>query len=206
MTDVINQLLDSLGRLEPAIITVKPKLHILLHLPKSIRRFGPAIGFSTELFESFNGVFRLCSIYSNRQSPSRDIAQKFASMGRVKHLVSGGWWLEQNRWNQPGIAVRQFMQQHTFIQKYMGWSYRPRNVPGSAHLPTKKECEHTIEWSGTLAASAFPCFGIEETVRRELESSSFIRCKALVGQHGDTIKKNWFIIAKKVSTSNLSPE
>jgi hypothetical protein len=34
----------------------KPKFHILVHLPAHIRRFGPAILFATEAFESFNAV------------------------------------------------------------------------------------------------------------------------------------------------------
>ncbi|KAJ7310801.1 hypothetical protein DFH08DRAFT_642821, partial [Mycena albidolilacea] len=52
--------------------------------------FGPAIRFATEIYEAYNGVFRLCSIYSNRLAPSRDISQKFASMSWVKHILSGG--------------------------------------------------------------------------------------------------------------------
>ncbi|KNF05862.1 hypothetical protein PSTG_00856 [Puccinia striiformis f. sp. tritici PST-78] len=55
----------------------KPKFHHLLHLPEFILRFGPASLFSTEKFESFNGVMRNASIHSNRQSPSRDIAITF---------------------------------------------------------------------------------------------------------------------------------
>ncbi|POW19850.1 hypothetical protein PSHT_04232 [Puccinia striiformis] len=55
----------------------KPKFHHLLHLPESILRFGPASLFSTEKFESFNGVLRNASIHSNKQSPGRDIAITF---------------------------------------------------------------------------------------------------------------------------------
>ncbi|PLW23303.1 hypothetical protein PCASD_10954 [Puccinia coronata f. sp. avenae] len=48
----------------------KPKLHMLLHLPESIRRFGPASLFSTKKFESYNGVLQKASVHSNRLSPS----------------------------------------------------------------------------------------------------------------------------------------
>ncbi|KAH9450091.1 hypothetical protein Pst134EA_026804 [Puccinia striiformis f. sp. tritici] len=57
----------------------KPKFHMLLHLPASIKRYGPACLFATEKFESFNGVVRNASIHSNRGSPGRDIAITFSN-------------------------------------------------------------------------------------------------------------------------------
>lgn len=68
----------------------KPKFHILLHLPNHVLRFGPAILFATEAFESFNAVIRIKSIHSNRHAPSRDIARQFAQSSRVRHCLSGG--------------------------------------------------------------------------------------------------------------------
>ncbi|KAI0071046.1 hypothetical protein K474DRAFT_1687227 [Panus rudis PR-1116 ss-1] len=70
----------------------KPKFHILLHLPEHIRRFGPAILFATEGFESFNAVIRAHSVHSNRQSPSRDIARSMARQNRTRHILSGGYF------------------------------------------------------------------------------------------------------------------
>lgn len=71
----------------------KPKFHIFLHLPAHIRRFGPAILFATEAFESFNAIIRAKSVHSNCHAPSRDIAQAFAQGNRVRHLLSGGLFL-----------------------------------------------------------------------------------------------------------------
>lgn len=68
----------------------KPKFHIFLHLTEHIRRFGPAILFATEAFESFNAIIRAKSVHSNRHAPSRDIALAFAQSNRVRHLLSGG--------------------------------------------------------------------------------------------------------------------
>ncbi|KAH9017678.1 hypothetical protein EDB85DRAFT_2076060 [Lactarius pseudohatsudake] len=68
----------------------KPKFHILLHLPTHVRRFGPAILFVTEPFESFNAIIRAKSIHSNRLAPSHDIALAFAHANRVRYLLSGG--------------------------------------------------------------------------------------------------------------------
>ncbi|KAF8187836.1 hypothetical protein K438DRAFT_1907474 [Mycena galopus ATCC 62051] len=67
----------------------KPKFHIFVHLPAHIRRFGPAILFATEAFESFNAIIRAKSVHSNRHAPSRDIAQAFAQGNRIRHLLSG---------------------------------------------------------------------------------------------------------------------
>ncbi|KAJ7641154.1 hypothetical protein FB45DRAFT_1124604 [Roridomyces roridus] len=70
----------------------KPKFHVILHLPNHIRRFGPAMLFATEGFESFNAIIRACSIHSNRHAPSRDIAAQMARGNRVRHLLSGGFF------------------------------------------------------------------------------------------------------------------
>lgn len=43
----------------------KPKFHIFVHLTEHIRRFGPAILFATEAFESFNAIIRAKSVHSN---------------------------------------------------------------------------------------------------------------------------------------------
>ncbi|KAG8684098.1 hypothetical protein FRC09_015622 [Ceratobasidium sp. 395] len=45
---VIDDLLRAVTRCSPSIIVLKPKLHFLVHLPQFIKRFGPAIIFSTE--------------------------------------------------------------------------------------------------------------------------------------------------------------
>ncbi|KAG1857244.1 hypothetical protein C8R48DRAFT_577601, partial [Suillus tomentosus] len=70
---------------------MKAKFHFLLHLPAFIRCFGPVILFSTERFESFNHIFRLSSIYSNRQAPSCDTCHTFGGFDVVKHIVTGGF-------------------------------------------------------------------------------------------------------------------
>jgi hypothetical protein len=76
---LVGNVLDAFGDVDPSKIIAKMNLHLLAHIAKDIRRFGPAIRNSTEIFECFNGIFRLCSIYSNHQAPSRDIATKFAA-------------------------------------------------------------------------------------------------------------------------------
>jgi hypothetical protein len=82
----------------------KSKFHIVLHLPKHIQQFGPAMLFATEAFESFNAVIRAKSIHSNRQAPSRDIAMAFAQGNRVRHLLSGGYFIPAEL-EAPGESV-----------------------------------------------------------------------------------------------------
>ncbi|KAH9080259.1 hypothetical protein EDB83DRAFT_2503408 [Lactarius deliciosus] len=68
----------------------KPKFHFILHLPSHIRRFGPAVLFATETFESYNAIIRSKSVHSNHRAPSRDIAIAFVHYSRVWHLLSSG--------------------------------------------------------------------------------------------------------------------
>jgi hypothetical protein len=75
----IHHFLNSACRVTPQWFN-KPKFHVLLHLPNHIRRFGPAMLFATEGFESFNAIIRAASIHSNRRS------------NRVRHLVCGGFF------------------------------------------------------------------------------------------------------------------
>ncbi|KAJ3994246.1 hypothetical protein F5050DRAFT_1800809 [Lentinula boryana] len=89
---LVGNVLDAFADVAPSKILLKIKIHLLTHLRNDIRQFGPPIRYATEIFEAFNAVFRLCSIYSNHQAPSRNIAIQFSDMGRVKHILSGGYW------------------------------------------------------------------------------------------------------------------
>ncbi|KDQ20801.1 hypothetical protein BOTBODRAFT_87505, partial [Botryobasidium botryosum FD-172 SS1] len=88
----IDYFLDCACRVTPRWFN-KPKFHIILHLPAHIKRFGPAMLFATEGFESFNAIIRAASVHSNRHAPSRDIAHVMARGNRVRHLLSGGFFL-----------------------------------------------------------------------------------------------------------------
>ncbi|KAI0362301.1 hypothetical protein OH77DRAFT_1389783, partial [Trametes cingulata] len=83
----------------------KPKFHLFVHLLKHIRRFGPAILFATETFESYNLVIRLRSVNSNKHAPSLDIARSFSHLHAVRHLVSGGYVMRDVKGEQ--ISPRQ---------------------------------------------------------------------------------------------------
>ncbi|KAF8156763.1 hypothetical protein B0H34DRAFT_783108 [Crassisporium funariophilum] len=92
MESAIDLFLDCTCRVTPRWFN-KPKFHIILHLPNHVKRFGPAMLFAMEGFESFNAIIRSASIHSNCHAPSRDIAHRMAKGNRVRHLLSGGKFL-----------------------------------------------------------------------------------------------------------------
>ncbi|KAK7007081.1 hypothetical protein R3P38DRAFT_3325555 [Favolaschia claudopus] len=131
----------------------KPKFHILLHLPAHIRRFGPAILFATEAFESFNAIIRAKSVHSNRHAPSRDIAHAFAQGNRIRHLLSGGLFVlkeadlavedssggnttrfvfvpERTAWKSIGEGPRRLVQGRSTVTAYLGLDFKKPAVAG----------------------------------------------------------------------------
>lgn len=201
LRQAINNLIDALCLLDPKQIILKSKIHTLLHLPDDIRRFGPAVSFSTELFEGFNGVFRLCSILSNRQAPSRDIAHKFGELDRVKHLLCAGWWSERNEWVSTGEKLAQYMRTNPFIQKHLGWAPRHPCLPGSVNMPSKRLRKNTIQWEDTGASTGEHVFGDVRGEGRNADegNGSYISYPSCVAQLGDIVRQGSFVIAQKVS-------
>lgn len=127
--------------IDPERILVKGKLHVFPHLPEDIPRFGPAILYATEIYECFNAVFRLCSIFSNHLAPSRDIAATLADMERFKHVSSGGWWKNsEGTYIRAGSLVRSFLTSNRELQRRLGWSETRPLVCGK-YLVMKKSNE-----------------------------------------------------------------
>lgn len=123
-------MLDIWSEIDPKRIFVKPKLHLLLHLLFDTRHHGPAGLYATEIFECFNVIFRMCSVLSNHQAPSRDIALACADMDRFKHQVSGGWWRSSSgRFVQAGEAVRRYFDSSD-LQRRLGYVPHTPRLPG----------------------------------------------------------------------------
>ena len=136
---LIDNLLDAFANIDPSKILIKLKLHVLLHIVQDIRRRGPGVRFSTEIFECFNAIFRLCSVLSNHQAPSRDIAFKFADLDRVKHILSGGFWLQDGVWVRAGKDVNRILRNTPIIQRHLGWAPPPTYIPGLVQPVTQKK-------------------------------------------------------------------
>jgi hypothetical protein len=90
----------------------KSKFHMILHLPDHVRRFGLAILFATEGFESYNAVIRLRSVHSSRSAPSKDIAESFSHLHAVRHLVCGGAFYVSGIAEPcfPGVHIRSLLE------------------------------------------------------------------------------------------------
>ncbi|KAJ7782483.1 hypothetical protein DFH07DRAFT_949282 [Mycena maculata] len=149
----IANVLDAWDAVDPLRIIVKIKLHLLTHIPDDIRRFGPSVRFLTEIQESYNSVFRACSIYSNRLSPSRDIGLKFASMNRVKHLLCGGFWFNSvsKGWISAGQTVQDVLMEDPVFQRHLGWVSSEPAEPGTIKLAALKT-NPPLEWQSTKAS------------------------------------------------------
>ncbi|KAG2063297.1 hypothetical protein BDR04DRAFT_1038375, partial [Suillus decipiens] len=163
----------------PSILISKAKFHFLLHIPMYIRQFGPAILFSTERFESFNHVFRLTCIHSNRQAPSRDSCNTFASHDTIKHVVTGGFWFDavQKKWVRAGDAVRQYIADHPEQRHLLGLNTANAKAAG---FQTRS---HRI------------CADPQNASKHPSSSSSrFVIADSIVATNGDTVAVGGHII------------
>ncbi|KAJ7213920.1 hypothetical protein GGX14DRAFT_534135 [Mycena pura] len=170
---LIANVLDAFGDHDPARILQKIKIHLLTHLVDDVARFGPPIRNSTEVFEGFNAVFRLCSVLSNHQAPSRDIALKFASMDRVKHVISGGYWKQGNEWIRAGDKVTE------------------KNQKGTTRLPAKDKILY-VPWAETRAAST----AVSHIADLDPSTHKWCRAISVIAQSEDTCKQGSWVSAR----------
>ncbi|KAA1076265.1 hypothetical protein PGTUg99_037590 [Puccinia graminis f. sp. tritici] len=123
----------------------KPKLHMLLHLPASIERFGPATLCSTEKFESYNGVLRNASIHSNRRAPGRDIAKTFETYASHRFVLSGGVIHDHSTGITRSIGpnVTNFFSNSKVIQQSLGYNAAKSDSQDIQGFPrTSGVCAH----------------------------------------------------------------
>ncbi|KAK7033799.1 hypothetical protein R3P38DRAFT_2772786 [Favolaschia claudopus] len=187
----IANLLDAFDAVEPLRILTKIKLHLLVHIPDDVRRFGPLIRFSTEIYEAYNTVFRQCSVLSNHLAPSRDISRKFASMNRVKHLLCGGYWEDQQtkRWIQSGALVRSTLQTDKTLQRHLGWASPPEKTPGQISALSLAQ-KAAVEWRSSAASQHYSCGPLPAP------ESSWRHGRSLVTYTGDEVSVNSWVTAK----------
>ncbi|KAJ7726859.1 hypothetical protein B0H14DRAFT_3098085 [Mycena olivaceomarginata] len=130
-----------LDAVDPSKIMTKIKYHLLTHIDFDAIQLGPLIAMATEIFESFNAVFRYCSIYSNHLAPSRDIAIQFGRQETVKHQLTGGRWMSKSTgdWHGAGSGVRHLIERHPILQRLVGWTPEKQLKHGICYFPCKDQ-------------------------------------------------------------------
>ncbi|KAJ7719037.1 hypothetical protein B0H16DRAFT_1739633 [Mycena metata] len=195
----IDNILDIWGLVDPRRIMTKYKLHVLPHLPDDVRRFGPAPIFATEGFEGWNGIFRLCSVLSNHQAPSRDIGVTLADMERFKHQVSGGWWKPQGATSyvRAGRELINFLQKNKELQRRLGWMDKSKPKPGSIKLDSRRTAV-SAPWREALGTLWSP------QIDARGHGKVWTTCKYVVSQAGDICKKKSWVFYKCKDTDSVS--
>jgi hypothetical protein len=147
----IGNFLDSFAEIDPSKMITKVKTHLLTHAPSDVRMFGPLLGAITEAFESFNGVFRPCSILSNHRAPSRDIAIQLASQEGVEHRVAGGTWPIKRR------GQRDYLD--SLRPRCTSTDARPANFTTAVWLEESRNCRSWCAVSFVLLTFPYSCTG-----------------------------------------------
>lgn len=76
----------------------------------------------------------MCSVLSNHQAPSRDIAESLGELECFKHIVSGGWWIpESGGITRAGDGVRNLFTSRPDVQRRLGWVNKPLQAPGKSN-------------------------------------------------------------------------
>ncbi|KAF9043189.1 hypothetical protein BJ165DRAFT_1545314 [Panaeolus papilionaceus] len=188
--------LDIAALIDPTKIVAKIKYHLLLHLHDDIRRFGPLVGVATEVFESFNTIFRFCSIYSNHLAPSQDIANQLARQETFKHIALGGWWaMKDGDWACAGPSLRKFMMHDKVLTSLIGWTEISRTVklvPETRDLDGKLQKRKPDSWSSTIASTALNAAALFA----ENASPMWFQAKHVVAESQDICTHGSWIFAR----------
>ncbi|KAJ7269484.1 hypothetical protein C8J57DRAFT_1435517 [Mycena rebaudengoi] len=183
----------------------KPKFHVILHLPSHIRRFGPAMLFATEGFESFNAIIRSCSIHSNRHAPSLDIASRMARGNHVRHLLSRGFFPADKDFSSTSekpsrspwmellpdhLTPLKLVEINSFASRLLGWE-----MPASPTAPHTGSCSgrgQIKSWAKTQ--SGILGIAVPPYLRLDQASAEAYTPKAVTLQNGDSCEAGDWIV------------
>lgn len=202
----IENTLDLFAVIDPSKISTKIKMHLLDHIPEDIRNFGPIIGRSTEVFESFNAVFRYCAILSNRLSPSRDIAVQLADQENFKQRLTGGQWSQSGQWVRASPKILSYLAKHAFLQKNLGWTVANTPRPGQHYFMRANFSPFAYDVAGTIRLVATRLRAPIEwqktdavrsiNVPQHDSHSTWLQCEYLITDCGDRCKHNAWVAFK----------
>ena len=72
------------------ILRKSAKLHLCLYIPENIRRHGVCLGYSTEVFESFNKILRKFMSSTNHKNDDEDGSKYFHEYFRTNVYLANG--------------------------------------------------------------------------------------------------------------------
>lgn len=144
--------LDGFCFLKPTRIIRKVRLHYLVHylvhLVDDIREYGPLVGLTSERFESFNSVFNQAYIFfSNRLNPSGDIAKATAGYERIKHIIGGSYYFDDEEgYISPSCMVAELSLSSGLLRH----NFSPENdnvIPGNVKLSgSPPDCQSLLDY------------------------------------------------------------
>ncbi|KAL0057492.1 hypothetical protein AAF712_015862 [Marasmius tenuissimus] len=182
LTVAIGNFFDIWSQFDPSRILTKVKLHILTHLPEDIRRFGPAVLYSTEVFEG------------------RDISRDLAGKERSKHMVSGGWWKDGENGSEYICAGPKVVQMASLpeVRRRIGWTetskLKPDLLSGTVKLVSQKQ-RQSLTWED---------IGLSEFQPNPLDPQIlWHKCRYIVSQSGDRCERHAWVMCRATETSFL---
>ncbi|KAJ6619148.1 hypothetical protein B0H10DRAFT_1744510, partial [Mycena sp. CBHHK59/15] len=197
----VANVLDAVAQIDPSKIMTKIKYHLFTHIDFDAIQLGPLIAMATEIFESFNAVFRYCSIYSNHLAPSRDIAIQFGRQETVKHQLPGGRWMSKSTgdWHAAGPGVRHFIEKHPILQRLHGTLNPHLNLGDTKLAPLKRGIRtQPVELLKTTNAAHALNFG------EYSGNSEWMRCKTVVSESLDECFVGTWVFANSHSDTASS--
>ncbi|KAE9392413.1 hypothetical protein BT96DRAFT_944649 [Gymnopus androsaceus JB14] len=81
----------------------------------------------------------MCSVLNNHQAPSRDIALKNGELGRLTHIISGGYWVQNGQTERAGESVIALLHSMPILQRHLGWTPPRQMKPGSVRCPGREK-------------------------------------------------------------------
>ncbi|XP_062568515.1 uncharacterized protein LOC134230699 [Saccostrea cucullata] len=101
----------------------KAKTHLLCHMVDDIKRHGPPKGFTEDGFEKNHASIRNDIFHQNQKQRSRDTAISFSHMTLLNHIISGGYFPQNNDWVCSGHGAKDLGLQREVLQ------YGGRSLP-----------------------------------------------------------------------------
>ncbi|CAG2217414.1 unnamed protein product [Mytilus edulis] len=100
-------------------LSSKKKTHLCMHLIDDIKEHGCLLEYSEDAFEKNHGLIRSEIFIQNQLAKSRDTAAQFSRNAILEHIISGGYFLDNNNWIQASQQVQSFGRVN-IVEKFMG--------------------------------------------------------------------------------------